>query len=34
MKEQMANGSQEDKQKWLDWFDGEWDKKKVRNNNN
>ena len=28
MKEQMEKGSQEDKQKWMDWFQGEWDKKK------
>lgn len=28
MKEQMEKGSQEDKKKWMDWFQGEWDKKK------
>jgi hypothetical protein len=27
MKEQMTKGSQEDKKKWMDWFQGEWDKK-------
>jgi len=27
MKEQMEKGTQEDKQKWMDWFQGEWDKK-------
>ncbi len=28
MKEQMEKGSEEDKKKWMDWFQGEWDKKK------
>ena len=27
MKEQMEMSSPEDKQKWMDWFKGEWDKK-------
>ena len=27
LREQMANLSQEDENKWLGWFKGEWDKK-------
>ena len=27
MKDQMMKSSSEDKQKWMDWFQGEWDKK-------
>ncbi len=27
MREQMAKSSEEDKNKWLVWFKGEWDKK-------
>ena len=27
MNEQMEQGSQEDKKKWMYWFQGEWDKK-------
>jgi hypothetical protein len=27
MANQMANGTEEDKAKWFEWFKGEWDKK-------
>ena len=27
MRDQMASSSQEDKQKWMDWFKGMWDAK-------
>ena len=27
MKEQMSKSTPEDKQKWMDWFQGVWDKK-------
>ena len=27
MREQMAKSSEEDKNKWWTWFNGEWDKK-------
>ena len=27
MKDQMMQSSEEDKQKWMEWFQGEWDKK-------
>ena len=27
MREQMASSSEEDKNKWWSWFNGEWDKK-------
>jgi len=27
MRDQMANGTEEDKAKWFEWFKGEWDKK-------
>jgi len=27
MREQMASSSEEDKQKWWTWFEGEWNKK-------
>jgi hypothetical protein len=27
MKEQIEKGSEEDKKKWMNWFQGEWDKK-------
>ena len=27
MRKEMASSSEEGKQKWWDWFNGEWDKK-------
>ncbi len=27
MTNQMAHGTEEDKAKWFEWFQGEWDKK-------